>query len=68
MMTIGKMVKKKRTELGLSQRELAERSGLSVTLIHYIESGERSPTAASIMKLAKALRCTVGELFGEKAS
>ncbi len=39
MMTIGKMIKKKRTELGFSQRELAERSGLSVTLIHYIESG-----------------------------
>ncbi len=67
-MTIGKIIKKKRTALDLSQRELAQRSGVSVAMINYIENEQRSPTAASLVKLAKALHCSVGELFGEKAS
>ena len=67
-MTIGKMIKKKRTALDLSQRELAHRSGVSVQTINYIESEKRNPSALIVQKLAKALHCTVGELFGEKAS
>lgn len=67
-MTIGKIIKKKRTALALSQRELAHRSGVSVQTINYIESEKRNPSALIVQKLAKALHCTVGELFGEKAS
>ena len=67
-MTIGKMIKKKRTERELSQRELAHISGVSVQTINYIESEKRNPSALIVQKLAKALHCTVGELFGEKAS
>lgn len=67
-MTIGTNLKKKRQQRDLSQRELAHISGVSVQTINYIESEKRNPSALVIQKLAKALHCTVGELFGEKAS
>lgn len=67
-MTIGTNLKKKRQQRDLSQRELAHISGVSVQTINYIESEKRNPSAVVLQKLAKALHCTVGELFGEKAS
>ena len=67
-MTIGTNLRNMRKHCDLSQRELAKRSGVSVQTINYIESEKRNPSALVIQKLAKALHCTVGELFGEKAS
>ena len=67
-MTIGTNLKKKRQQRDLSQRELAHISGVSVQTINYIESEKRNPSALVIQKLAKALHCSVVELFGEKAS
>lgn len=45
-----------RSERGWSQKDLADRSGLSATLIAMIETGERQPGLSNAICLAKALR------------
>ena len=55
MKTFAKKVREQRAMLGLSQRELALKSGLSVRTITGYESGLRFPHAAPLYKLAKAL-------------
>ncbi|HCA34404.1 MAG TPA: XRE family transcriptional regulator, partial [Lachnospiraceae bacterium] len=44
-----------RGKLGLSQKELAERSGIGYRTITSYESGQRFPQPAQLYKLAKAL-------------
>ena len=48
-------VKEHRGRLGLTQKELAERSGIGFRTITSYESGERFPHAAQLYKLAQAL-------------
>jgi DNA-binding XRE family transcriptional regulator len=52
---IAKLVASRREELGLSQRELAKRAGISHTVISRIEGGERSPSPKTLERLADAL-------------
>src|SRR5215216_2835904 len=47
---------------------LAERSGVSRSMISLIERGESSPTAAVLDKLAAGLGVTLASLFAEKDS
>jgi len=57
------MIKQQRTKLGLSQRALAKRVGLSDAYITQLETRERiNPSLDVLKKLAKALKVTVGEL------
>jgi transcriptional regulator with XRE-family HTH domain len=57
------MIKRRRTELGLSQRALAQRIGVSDAYITQLETRERiNPTLDVLKKLAKALKITVAEL------
>jgi transcriptional regulator with XRE-family HTH domain len=51
-----------RHEQGLSQEELAHRSGLHRTYVGAVERGERNPTLITLAALAKGLRCSLGEL------
>ncbi len=46
-MGYGRRIRTRRDALGLSQRELAERSGVKQPLISAIESGRREPSAAT---------------------
>jgi HTH-type transcriptional regulator/antitoxin HipB len=53
---IAKLVAARRETLGLSQRELAKRAGISHTVISRIEGGEHSPSPKTLELLADALR------------
>jgi DNA-binding XRE family transcriptional regulator len=53
---IAKLVASRREELGLSQRELAKRAGISHTVISRIENGQHAPSAKTLGRLADALR------------
>jgi DNA-binding XRE family transcriptional regulator len=53
---IAKLVSARRETLGLSQRELAKRAGISHTVISRIEGGEHSPSPKTLERLAEALR------------
>tara|TARA_Y100001933_G_C18626329_1_gene408456 strand:+ start:193 stop:432 length:240 start_codon:yes stop_codon:yes gene_type:complete len=60
---LGKAIRKKRTENGLSQEKLAEVTGLHRTYVGSVERGERNVSAINIRTLANALNCKASELF-----
>ena len=52
---IARVVIMRRSELGLSQRELAERMGTSHSAISRIESGQHQTSVETLKRLAEAL-------------
>ncbi|HJZ16772.1 MAG TPA: helix-turn-helix transcriptional regulator [Stellaceae bacterium] len=59
---VGRNVKRIRQDRGLTQEELAERSGFSQQYISGLEQGRRNPTIVSIYELATALGVSHMEL------
>jgi len=59
----GKRLADLRRAKGLSQEELASRSGLHAVAITYIETGKRLPKLNTIYKLARGLEIDVEALF-----
>ncbi len=57
-----------RMELGFTLDGLAERTGVSRSMISLIERGESSPTAVVLDKLSAGLGVTLASLFAEKES
>lgn len=55
MRVLPEALKAWRSERGWSQKELAERAGVSPTLIAMIETGERQPSRLNADDIAKAL-------------
>jgi transcriptional regulator with XRE-family HTH domain len=52
-----------RKRRGLTQEALCERAGVSVDAITRIESGKRTPTLATIERIAHAFRVSPAELL-----
>lgn len=52
---LGMIVLERRLDLGLSQRELAQRIGTSQNRIYLIENGEANPTLETLQSLATVL-------------
>ncbi len=50
-------VAERRTERGLSQRELAQRVGTTQSAIARLESGGRPPRIDTLLRIADALEC-----------
>jgi transcriptional regulator with XRE-family HTH domain len=61
----GKRLKHLREKAGISQYELAKRSGVSPTSLSRIEAETREPTWPTVVKLARALDVPVGEFDSE---
>ena len=55
-----------RADLGLTLDALAERAGVSRSMISLVERGESSPTAAVLDRLAAGLGVTLASLFAEE--
>ncbi|MBI4436501.1 MAG: helix-turn-helix transcriptional regulator [Candidatus Omnitrophica bacterium] len=53
-----------RLSKGLTQKELAERTGLTQAQVSYLENGLHLPTLKTLDKLAQALHVAVSELLG----
>lgn len=60
---IGSKIKRLRKERGLTQGDLADRSGVSFRAIQDIELGKRSPRSDTVEMLAQALGVQPGELL-----
>ena len=60
---IGLRVVRRREDLGLSQKDLAERLQMASSSLSNIEHGERNLTIRTLCKLAEALEMTPAELF-----
>lgn len=55
-----------RARAGMSQGELAEKSGVNVTTISAYERGDMVPGAGNLFALADALGCTPNDIMGWK--
>ena len=56
-------LKERRTELGFTQAELAEKVGVTRKTVNTVENGVFTPSATLAIKLARALVLRVEELF-----
>lgn len=65
---IGEKVRRLREERGLTGAQLAGRAGLAPSAVSQIETGKRTPSSASVIKLAAALSVEVGELYPKGVS
>lgn len=59
----GAVVRKRRTEQGLSQESLANLAGLHRTYISMLERGTRNPSLTVILQIAEALDTTAATLM-----
>ncbi len=62
---IGRYIREGRTRQGLTLKQLARRTGLSVSLLSQIERAESSASISSLYRIATALRVPMGELFAD---
>ncbi len=60
---VGLRIRALREAMGLSLRDLGERSGVSAPLLSQVERGETSPTLASAAKIASGLELTLSQLL-----
>ena len=61
---IGENIKKRRTKLGLSQEDFAQKSGVKYTTLTKIESGViKTPSVLMVEKIAKVLEVPIEELL-----
>ncbi|MFC0541282.1 helix-turn-helix domain-containing protein [Kutzneria chonburiensis] len=60
---IGVRLRRGRTEVGISVRELARKAGVSASLVSQIENGKARPSVATLYALVQHLNLTVDELF-----
>jgi len=56
-------VKLYRKQIKMTRKVLAEKTGLSMSYIYFIENGERNPTIAVACKIADALGQSLDVLF-----
>jgi transcriptional regulator with XRE-family HTH domain len=61
----GKVVSERRQHCGLSQEELGFKAGVHRTYVSQIERGLKSPTLNVILRFAKALELSAGQLVGK---
>jgi DNA-binding XRE family transcriptional regulator len=59
-------VEEARSVLGLSRNELASLTSVHYQTIGYIERGEYNPSLSLALRLAKALKVEVSEIFSTK--
>lgn len=60
---IGRFIREGRTRQNLTLKQLARRTGLSVSLLSQIERAESSASISSLYRIASALRVRMSELF-----
>ena len=61
MNNIGAVIKR----CGLTQRQVAERMGITTQAISMWVTGKRNPKRTTLLRLAKACNVPISELFGE---
>ena len=64
---VGERIKKLRNENGMTQQDLAEKAGISVAFLSFLESGNRKGSLETYHRLAEALGSSF-DLFGEALS
>lgn len=63
--TIGRTIRELRKSRGLTLKQLARRTDLSVSLLSQLERAESAASVSSLFKVATALDVRITELFGQ---
>ena len=66
IITLGQSIRSVRKKRGLTQQQLAEKTGLQQSLIARWESDSHTPTTALLVCVADALEVSLDELVGRK--
>ena len=66
IITLGQSIRAIRKKRGLTQQQLAEKTGLQQSLIARWESDSHTPTTALLVCVADALEVSLDELVGRK--
>jgi len=61
---IGESIRKSRKEMNLTLKQMARRTGLSVSLLSQIERAETSASISSLYKISAGLGVKIRDLFG----
>lgn len=62
-MTTGEIVRARRLSLGLTQKVVAQRAGITTKTVYHVELN-RGPGPETLAKLASALQCQPSDLIG----
>lgn len=65
-MTIGEKIYKIRTDMGLTQKDFAEKVGVSQSAINFWENGKRQPRLLQLNQMADALNISTFDLIDEE--
>ncbi len=60
----GRRLRQFRSDAGLTQVGLAEKSGVDANTIARLERGEHTPSHQTLKRLAEALRVTISDILG----
>ena len=63
MAHFGTRLREARERLGLTQEEVAQRSGVHATEVSRMEAGKRDPKISTLYRLAKAVEVKPGQLL-----
>ena len=64
LLTIAKNIKRFRDDAGLTQNDLADKSGISQSYISKIEAASISITVKQLVKIATVFRCPLEDIIG----
>jgi len=56
-------LKKLRNDVGMSQKELADKLGVSDTVIVNYENGKKTPNLKRLVQMADILKCTLDDII-----
>ncbi|MEI2781190.1 MAG: helix-turn-helix transcriptional regulator [Candidatus Competibacter sp.] len=60
---VGRRIKVRRVELGMTQAELAQKLSVGQSNLSYIERGQRDVSVSLLAEIAEALKCRPEEFF-----
>jgi transcriptional regulator with XRE-family HTH domain len=60
---LGANLREARKKLGMSQKQVSERSGVHATEVSRIEAGKRGPRVSTVERLAETLKVKPGQLL-----
>ncbi len=63
VVAFGLKLRQQRKKAGITQNELAEKTGVTRVYVGLIERGETSITLEKVYRLAEALKCDVSDLL-----
>lgn len=61
---IGGRIRARRRRMGLTQRQLAQRLGISLSYLGHIERGTRVLSVETLVRFAQVFDCSADELLG----